>query len=90
LIIAARTEGLLAVELGDGLGDLAGGWKYLVWVFWGGFVNFCFGAQKNTAVITEQAGVWCRRGVATGGVGSITLYSSRSLARRLTHSNVCE
>jgi hypothetical protein len=51
----------LAVELGDGMGDLAGGWQNLV-----------LGQAKNDGY--HQAGrVWCRRGVAPGGVGSITL-----------------
>ncbi len=38
----------------------------------GGAIIWFWGYQKTT-VTCEQAGVWCRRGVAPDGVGSITL-----------------
>jgi hypothetical protein len=39
------------------------------WGIWLGDDKFWFGGEQKTTVITEQAGVWCRRGVAGGGVG---------------------
>jgi hypothetical protein len=47
----------LAVELGDGVGDLAGGWKFLV-----------LGASKTRRLSASGQG-GCQGGVAKGGVG---------------------
>jgi hypothetical protein len=43
------------------------------WGIWLGDDKIWFwGRQKMTVIICEQVGVWCRLGVATCGVGSIT------------------
>jgi hypothetical protein len=39
------------------------------WVIWLGDDKIWFWGEQKTTVITKQAGVWCRRGVAGGGVG---------------------
>jgi hypothetical protein len=45
----------------------------------GGRMKELFWGEQKTTVISERAGWGCRRGVAPGGVGSITLLGSNTI-----------